>query len=98
MLHFPLAFSAMSLLAASSSKTNVLLIGSATNAMLAKLGENDIPVYSLRDPNVGMDWLKEHGHQITYVMTNGHDGLPSDYMPFLPNLKLISCNGVGYDG
>lgn len=42
-------------------------------------------------------YLKKHGHTIEYVLTNGHDGLPPTYLPSLPNLKLISCNGVGYD-
>lgn len=98
MFHFPIAFLAMNLLAAPSSMTNVLLIGSATHTMLEKLDKNGISVYSFRDTDVGMDWLRENGHQITYVMTNGHDGLPRECMPLLPNLKLISCNGVGYDG
>lgn len=83
-------------LAAPSSMKNVLLIGSATNAMLAKLDENNVHVYKLAE--VGMDWLQHNGDQIHYVMTNGHDGLPRDCVPFVPNLKLISCNGVGYDG
>jgi len=42
-------------------------------------------------------YLKKYGHTIEYVLTNGHDGLPPSYLPSLPNLKLISCNGVGYD-
>ena len=42
--------------------------------------------------------MKENGGFIKYVMTNGHDGLPKEYMANLPSLRLISCNGVGYDG
>ena len=38
--------------------------------------------------------MKENGGSIKYVMTNGHDGLPKEYMPNLPSLRLI---GVGYD-
>lgn len=34
---------------------------------------------------------------ITHVATNGHDGVPADVMAALPNLKMISCYGVGYD-
>jgi len=42
-------------------------------------------------------YLLKNGHNIGYVLTNGHDGVPPSYLPYLPNLKLISCNGVGYD-
>ena len=42
--------------------------------------------------------MKENGGSIKYVMTNGHDGLPKKSMPNFPSLRLISCNGVGYDG
>lgn len=35
--------------------------------------------------------------KITYIVTNGHDGVPADLMASLPNLKLISGYGVGYD-
>ncbi|WP_227270012.1 2-hydroxyacid dehydrogenase [Roseobacter weihaiensis] len=34
---------------------------------------------------------------ITHVATNGHAGVPADVMAALPNLKMISCYGVGYD-
>jgi lactate dehydrogenase-like 2-hydroxyacid dehydrogenase len=37
------------------------------------------------------------GDQITHIVTNGHDGVPADVMTACPNLKLISCYGVGYD-
>jgi len=31
------------------------------------------------------------------VATNGHDGVKPEIMSGLPNLKIISCYGVGYD-
>jgi lactate dehydrogenase-like 2-hydroxyacid dehydrogenase len=34
---------------------------------------------------------------ITHIATNGHDGVPADVMAGLPNLRMISCYGVGYD-
>ncbi|SLN32065.1 2-hydroxyacid dehydrogenase [Ruegeria meonggei] len=34
---------------------------------------------------------------ITHIVTNGHDGAPADLMASLPNLKVISVYGVGYD-
>lgn len=35
--------------------------------------------------------------KITYVVTNGHDGVKPELMASLPNLKVISGYGVGYD-
>ena len=43
-------------------------------------------------------WLKEHAQGIEYAVTNGHDGLALPLMVSLPNLKLITCYGVGYGG
>lgn len=83
-------------LAVPSSMKSVLLIGSATDSMLTKLNENNVHVFKLAE--VGIKWLQHNGDQIHYIMTNGHDGVPLDCMPLVPNLKLISCNGVGYDG
>ena len=81
----------------------VLVIGPASNKMLGKIRNADLEVHEASDLDKSAhqrieDWLHEHGASVRYVMTNGHDGLPGSYMPYLPNLKLISCNGVGYDG
>ena len=35
--------------------------------------------------------------EITHIVTNGHDGVKPDLMASLPNLKMISGYGVGYD-
>ncbi|MGG7564893.1 2-hydroxyacid dehydrogenase [Rhodovulum sp. DZ06] len=42
-------------------------------------------------------YLAEHGARIGAVCTNGHDGCPAAVMEALPNLKIISGYGVGYD-
>lgn len=34
---------------------------------------------------------------ITHIVTNGHDGVKPELMASLPNLKMISGYGVGYD-
>jgi lactate dehydrogenase-like 2-hydroxyacid dehydrogenase len=78
--------------------TNVLLIGPASTEMLEKLQNAELEVHKASELDSPTDWLEQHGASIGYVMTNGHDGLPGSYMPYLPSLKLISCNGVGYDG
>lgn len=77
---------------------NILLIGSASNKMVQKLQNAGLEVHAASEMDSPVDWLQTHGDSVEYVMTNGHHGLPSEYTPHLPNLKLISCNGVGYDG
>ncbi len=42
-------------------------------------------------------FLAEHGPAIEVVATTGHHGCPPALMEKLPNLKLISSYGVGYD-
>eukprot|EP00095_Tigriopus_kingsejongensis_P009598 maker-scaffold6902_size3520-snap-gene-0.4 protein:Tk09598 transcript:maker-scaffold6902_size3520-snap-gene-0.4-mRNA-1 annotation:"2-hydroxyacid dehydrogenase" len=44
-----------------------------------------------------MAWLHSNGAAITRVVTNGGTGMPADVMAALPNLQMISSNGVGYD-
>lgn len=72
----------------------LLLIGGATEAMLARL-EEAFTVHRWSDHDMG--WLAQNGAAITHVATNGHDGVPPDVMAALPNLQMISCYGVGYD-
>lgn len=92
---------------------DVLVIGPATPTMLTKLRGNGkcniITESELLTNDVDMDkddcdndshpttlrYLKKHGHTIEYVLTSGH--VPPSYLPSLPNLRLISCNAVGYD-
>ena len=74
----------------------LLIIGDVTDVMLARFGDKfDIHKFSdLPDP---LAWAAQNGGQIEYVATNGHDGIQSELMAALPNLKAISCYGVGYD-
>jgi lactate dehydrogenase-like 2-hydroxyacid dehydrogenase len=68
---------------------DLLLIGGATDQMLARLAEK-FTIHKLADGEYPAD-------RITHVCTNGHDGVKPEIMAGLPNLKLISCYGVGYD-
>lgn len=72
----------------------VLLIGGATDAMLTRM-ESKFTIHKWADHD--MAWLAQNGADITYVATNGHDGVKHEIMAALPNLKMISCYGVGYD-
>ena len=75
---------------------DLLLIGGATPQMLERL-EATFTIHRLADAADPAAWLVEHGAKIQYVATNGHDGVKPDYIKAMPNLKLISCYGVGYD-
>ena len=74
----------------------LLRIGSATDEMMARMEEHfTIHVLSeLTDPEA---WLAANGSRIEYIATNGHDGVKPAYFEAMPNLKMISCYGVGYD-
>lgn len=66
---------------------DLLQIGGVTEAMKARL-EAAFTVHSLADHDPA---------KITHIITNGHDGVKPEIMNSLPNLKAISCYGVGYD-
>ena len=68
---------------------DLLQIGGITEVMRDRL-EAAFTIHKLSDG----DYPAE---AITHVATNGHDGVPADVMAALPNLKMISCYGVGYD-
>jgi lactate dehydrogenase-like 2-hydroxyacid dehydrogenase len=68
---------------------DLLLIGGATDTMIARMAEK-FTIHKLADGGYLAD-------KITHVCTNGHDGVKPDIMAGLPNLKHISCYGVGYD-
>lgn len=68
---------------------DLLQIGGITDVMKHRL-EAEFTIHKLADGGYPAD-------AITHVATNGHDGVPADVMTTLPNLKMISCYGVGYD-
>jgi lactate dehydrogenase-like 2-hydroxyacid dehydrogenase len=68
---------------------DLLLIGGATDTMMKRMGEK-FTIHKLADGDYPAD-------KITHVCTNGHDGVKPEIMAALPNLKMISCYGVGYD-
>lgn len=77
-------------------KPNLLMIDGGTDRMMARLNAEFTPhlLSEIQDLAV---FLEETGPSIEYVMTNGHAGLRADIMDKLPNLKVISSYGVGYD-
>lgn len=66
---------------------DLLQIGGVTDVMKTRL-EAAFTIHQLGD---------FPADKITHVITNGHDGVNPDLMASLPNLKVISGYGVGYD-
>lgn len=75
---------------------DMLLIGGATPRMMEKF-EAAFNVHQTSEISDLQTWLKDNGEQVEAVATNGHDGVKPEIMSALPNLKIISCYGVGYD-
>lgn len=74
----------------------LFMIGGATDVMLERLGEK-FTIHRAQDMEDPQAWLAANGNGIEYVATNGHDGVKPEFMAAMPNLKAISCYGVGYD-
>jgi lactate dehydrogenase-like 2-hydroxyacid dehydrogenase len=78
------------------SKPDLLVIGGATDTMMERMAaEFTIHEHSKIDDFA--TWTKDHGASVTAVATNGHDGVSPEIMQALPNLKVVSGYGVGYD-
>ena len=75
---------------------DLLLIGGATDDMLARIGTK-FNIHKLNEITDFGAWAVDHAEQISAVATNGSAGITPDIMAALPNLKVISCYGVGYD-
>jgi lactate dehydrogenase-like 2-hydroxyacid dehydrogenase len=69
---------------------DLLQIGGITDTMRDRLSEH-FTIHKLDDAAYPAE-------AITHIATNGHDGVPADVMAACPNLKMVSCYGVGYDG
>ncbi|MEW9920453.1 2-hydroxyacid dehydrogenase [Marimonas sp. MJW-29] len=66
---------------------DLLQIGTITEAMRARLAEA-FTIHQLED---------YPAERITHIVTNGAVGVPPEVMAAVPNLKVISGYGVGYD-
>jgi lactate dehydrogenase-like 2-hydroxyacid dehydrogenase len=42
-------------------------------------------------------WLAAHAGEVDAVVTGGGNGIPTDLMKALPNLRIVAINGVGFD-
>ena len=75
---------------------HLLQIGDVTERMRARL-EADFTVHKLFEQADRDAFLRDHGAEIMAIATDGHWGVPDDVMAALPNLRVISSYGVGYD-
>lgn len=77
-------------------KPDLLLIGTVTDRMMQRFTA-EFTVHPLPGDDALAGFLAKTGPSIAAVATNGHSGLPSHIMDGLPNLKIVSSYGVGYD-
>lgn len=76
--------------------TECLVICGITDAMRQRLdGPFKLNFLSkIKDFNA---WAAEHGAGVEAICTDGHLGVPADVLAALPNVKVTSSYGVGYD-
>ena len=74
----------------------LLIIGNISQSMVAAL-QPSFELHHLKQMAKPLAWLRTHGEQFKYLLTNGHDGVKAEYWELLPKLELISNFGVGYD-
>lgn len=75
---------------------DLFTIAPLTDVMRAALAAQ-FTVHHVNDMEDPVAWLAQNGAGIEYALTDGHYGLRPEYLAGLPDLKLVSSNGVGYD-
>ena len=79
------------------AKLDLLVVSpSLTDRMIDALAEK-FTLHWLAKQADQQVWLAENGAKFAHVLTDGHWGVKPDVMQHLPNVKVISCYGVGYD-
>jgi lactate dehydrogenase-like 2-hydroxyacid dehydrogenase len=74
----------------------LLIIGEITTEMRDRL-DGRLDVHDAHRIDDMASFLGREGTNIRYALTDGHYGVPRDWMEAMPNLALISNYGVGYD-
>ena len=78
------------------ARVKLLQIGDVTARMRDALSES-FEIDVLFDQEDRGAFLTEHGADYPAILTNGHWGVPEDVAAAVPNLKVVSSYGVGYD-
>lgn len=76
-------------------KPKMILFGGSTDHVLTRLAEAFEVLYPTPDQRA--DVLAQHGAEIEYAMLLGHVDLNGAVFDQMPNLKILSNFGVGYD-
>jgi len=74
----------------------LLIIGDITDEMRDRL-DGRLALHDAHRIDDMPSFLDRNGDTIRYALTDGHYGVPLDWMDAMPNLVLISNYGVGYD-
>lgn len=80
-----------------SSKEKILINATLLLQQLETDLETDYDVTLLRDQADAMAFLQQHGHAYTGLVTSAGARLPIEVIDALPNLKVVSSFGVGFD-
>lgn len=78
------------------AKPDLLLIGEATDRMMAAMAEH-FTVHAFASLDDSRDWIAGHGGQVGAMAVCGHAIVDDKLLDDLPNLKIVSNFGVGYD-
>lgn len=75
----------------------ILLVGKMGAQMRGEL-EGRFPFHQLESLPDPEEFLATRGSEIAGIVMGGTDSAPDALIDRLPNLKVVSCYGVGYDG
>ncbi len=77
-------------------KPDILISGGTTPRMIDRLS-GVFTLHTSPGPDGLADLLQQVGPTVQGMMSNGHGGVAAPVMDAMPNLKIISGYGVGYD-
>lgn len=78
------------------TKPHILQIGDVTPRMTERVSA-EFEISKLFEQEDRPEFLAARGADFVAVLTDGHYGVPEDVVAALPNLKVVSSYGVGYD-
>jgi lactate dehydrogenase-like 2-hydroxyacid dehydrogenase len=80
-----------------SDKPHLIQVGNVNDRMTERLNAEFV-VHKWFDTDDKDALLAEIGDRVIAISTDGHWGVPDNLFDRLPNLKVVSSYGVGYDG
>lgn len=78
------------------AKPDLLMIGDPTERMRAAMTAH-FDVHTFASLDDAADWIGDHGLKVGAMAVKAHPRLDDSILKDLPNLKIISSYGVGYD-